>query len=317
MLRIPFLVLAAAMLLATAPPVPANAADTLTIIEPYGAGSATDRIAELLKPALEKQTGRAVKVDHAGEAALDRVAAAAPDGNTVLVIALLPPELNEATGTPGTKLSALTPIAKLTGPASVALVVPQGSPIKTWADFAAAAKARPLSIASPGRINGAGIPIAFMERVLKVHFTDVMAATHDDILDALAKKRADAGFLVTLTLLPGIMAGPPVHPIVTFGGQRNPNLSEVPTFRELIGPQTGEKQHDAITSAIALFGPAGMPPETIKKLVADFSAAAVTAKQGTSIVAKRVPLDVGDAALLNETMARDKAVIKELLPLLH
>ncbi len=226
----------------------------LTIIEPYGPGSVTDRIIEILKPGLEKRSGQPLKVDHAGAEALQRAAAAAPDSGTVLVVDLLSIEIAEATGKPGPKVSSLTPIAKLSGPGSLTLVVPEGSPIHNWADFAAAAKAHPLSIASPGRVSAAGVPIALMEKALGVHFSDVAAANRADILDALATKRADAGFLVTATLLPGPNApAPPVRPIVSFGAKRNPQLSDVPTLQESVG-----KPHNAITSAIAMFGPPAM-----------------------------------------------------------
>jgi tripartite-type tricarboxylate transporter receptor subunit TctC len=310
----------AVMLAATLSAAPVSAADpapALTIFEPYGTGSAADRIIDLLRPSLEKSLKHPVKVEHAGDAALDKTAGAAPDGNTVVVVALLPHEIAEATGKGATKLSALTPVAKLTGPGSGTLVVPKGSPIKNWADFVAAARARPLSIASPGRSSAAGVPIAFMERALNVQFKDVVAPTHQAILDAMAAKSADAAFVVTLTLQPGLLGGPPLHPIVTFGAKRGTILPDVPTFIEAIGPQQGPKQHNAITSAIALFGPPGMQAATIQKLVEDFTEAAKAAKQSGSILAKRVPLEVGDAALLRETMERDKSVIQEVISLLH
>ena len=316
---IPLLTIAVmlAVTLSAAPVSAADSAPALTIFEPYGAGSAADRIIDLLRPSLEKRLKRPLKVEHVGDAALDKTARAAPDGNTVVVVALLPHEIAEATGKGGTKLSALTPVAKLTGPGSVALVVPNTSPIKNWAEFAAAARARPLSIASPGRSSAAGVPIAFMERALNVQFKDVVAATHPAILDAMAAKRADAAFVVTVTLQPGLLGAPPLRPIVTFGAKRAAVLPEVPTFMEAIGPQPGPKQHNAITSAIALFGPPGMQAATIQKLVEDFTEAASAAKQSGSSLANRVPLEVGDAALLRETMERDKSVIQEVVSLLH
>lgn len=315
-LRLPTLLIATLLPVAAIHP-SAAAEPALTILEPYGAGSVADRLIELLQPSLEKQTGRPIKVEHAGDAALDRTAAAAPDGNTVVVVALLPHEIAEATGKPGAKISTLTPVAKLTGPGSVALVVPEASPIRNWADFAAAAKARQLSIASPGRGSVAGVPIAFLERALNVRFGDVAAASYPQILDAMVSKRADAAFMATLTLQPSLMGAPPVRPIVTFGAKRGAILPEVPTLIEALGPRDGPKQHNAITSAIALFGPPGMQPAAIDKLAAEFRAAASAAKQGGSVLARRIPLEVGDAALLRETMERDRNVIREVVQLLH
>ena len=231
----------AVMLAATLSAAPVSAADpapALTISNSMAPVYA-DRIIDLLRPSLEKSLKHPVKVEHAGDAALDKTAASAPDGNTVTVVALLPHEIAEATGKGATKLSSLTPVAKLTGPGSGTLVVPKGSPIKNWADFAAAARARPLSIASPGRSSAAGVPIAFMERALNVQFKDVVAENYQAILDAMAGKKADAAFVVTLTMQPGLLGGPPLHPIVTFGAKRGAILPDVPTFIEAIGPQSG------------------------------------------------------------------------------
>jgi tripartite-type tricarboxylate transporter receptor subunit TctC len=285
----------------------------LTVIEPYGPGSVTDRIVDILKPGLEKRTGQPIKIDHAGPDALQHAVAAAPDSGTVLVVDLLSVEVAEATGKPGPKVSNLTPIAKLTGPGSVTLVVPEGSAIKSWADFAAAAKAGSLSIASPGRVSATGVPIALMEKALGIHFTDVAAATRADILDALATKRADAGFLITASLLsaPGAPA-PPVRPIVSFGAKRNPQLSNVPTLQESVG-----KPHNAITSAIALFGPPEMTATQAATIAADFIAAGKGKDAKAAIAASKIPVQIGDALLLHETMSRDAGVIKRVIDQLH
>jgi tripartite-type tricarboxylate transporter receptor subunit TctC len=317
------LLVGAAAAISVAPAAAAAAdAPALTILEPYGPGSVTDRLIGLLQPGLAKASGQVIKVDHAAgaDAALQQLAAAPADGNTVIVVALLPSEIAAAAGQPGIKLSQLTAIAKLTGPGSVALIVPNASPIRNWAQFAAAARAHPLRVASPGRSSAAAVPLALMERALNVHFTDVEASTRADILDALDAGRADAGFLVSATLLPGplpFMSAPPVRPIVTFGAQRSPALKEVPTFAASIGPQPHARRHNAITSALALFGPPGMKPAAVKRLVAEFAAAETAAKQGGSFVARVIPLSVGNAALLRETMARDQRVIKEVVGYLH
>jgi tripartite-type tricarboxylate transporter receptor subunit TctC len=282
----------------------------LTVIEPYGAGSATDRVLSLYEPGLEKATGHPVAIEHDGAGSLEKIAGAPPNGRTVIVVDLLSVEIAEAAGQGAAKISALTPVAKLTGPGSVALVVPDSSPIKGWADFVAAAKAGPLTIASPGRVSAAGVPLALMEKALGVHFNDVPASTRDDILGALAAKKADAAFLITATLLPGAGAVPPVRPLVTFGAQRNPRLAQVPTFQEQIG-----KPHNSTTTAIAAFGPSGLDAVAVKRLTTAFLDAGRAAKSAPG--ANRLLIDVGDAALLRQTMERDARIIKEVEDLLH
>ena len=299
-----------AVLLLAGPARAANPPAGLTIIEPYGPGSITDRIVGLLKPALEKQTGHPVIVEHDGANSLAKLAAAKPDGHTVIVVDLLSVEIAEAIGK-APRLSALTPVAKLTGPGSVALVVPESSPIKNWADFAAAAKTRTLSVALPGRVSAAGVPLALMEKALGVHFNDVAAADRDTILGALAGKKADAAFLVTATVVPASGApAPPVRPIATFGAQRNPRLPGVPTFQEEIG-----KPRNSTTTAIAAFGPTGLDAVALKRLITAFTAAGQAVK--TQPAAARLAIDVADAGLLRQTMERDSRVIKEVKDLLH
>ena len=292
---------AAVVVLLPAAVLAAELGPALTVVEPYGPGSVTDRIIDILKPGLEKRTGQPVKVGRAADAA--------PDSGTVLVVDLLSVEVAEATGKPGPKVSQLTPIAKLTGPGSVTLVVPEGSAIHNWADFAAAAKAGTVSLASPGRISAAGVPIALMEKALGVRFTDVGAATRADILDALAAKRADAGFLITQGLLatPGTPA-PPVRPIVSFGAKRSPELPDLPTLQESVG-----KPHNAITSAIALFGPPEMKGTQAAAIAADFLAAGKGADAKAAIAASKIRVAIGDGLLLHQTMSRDANVIKRVI----
>jgi tripartite-type tricarboxylate transporter receptor subunit TctC len=312
---------AATICAAAAPAVTARAGETtapMSLLEPYGEGSLTDRVIAVLKPALEKTAGQSVTVEHAGPGSLNQVAHAAPDGRTAVVVGLLPVELAAIRANPGVKVTTLTPIAKLTGPYSVVLVVPDSSPLKNWSDFAAASRARPLSIASPGRDTAAGLAIAMMERVLGVQFNDIIAQQRSEILAALKSNKADAGFLETMTLdaTPQSPA-PPVQPIVTFGAERNPSLDQVPTFQEAIGPQPPDRRHNAITSTVGLFGPPGMKPQVVSRLDTEFTAAGANAERSDAPAASHLSIEIGDAALLRATMARDEAVIKELIGTMH
>ncbi len=164
--------LAAALIAAALLAPLARAADgpNLTIIEPYGMGSATDRVIGLYKPGLKEKGDQpsAYLIEHDGAASLDKLGAAAPNGHTVIVVDLLSVEIAEEAARHGTaKISALTPIAKLTGPDSLALVVPDSSPIKSWADFAAAAKVRPADdLPRPAGGARPPVPLTLMEKAL-------------------------------------------------------------------------------------------------------------------------------------------------------
>jgi len=108
---------------------------------------------------------------------------------------------------------------------------------------------------------------------------------------------------------------PPVWPVVTFGAKRYPALNQAPTFQESIGPQPPNRRYNSITAAIGLFGPPGMKP--VGRLVTEFTAAGAAARQSGAIASSRVPIEIGDDALLRKTMARDHRVMKELASLLH
>jgi len=200
----------------------------------------------------------------------------------------------------------------------VALVVPAGSPIRNWGDFAAAARERPLKLAFPGRTNAVAVPVALMERALGTRFTDIAAPNRQAILAALADNKADGGFLVTDTLLATTNApSPPVRAIVSFGAARNPKLTQLPTFKESIGAQPRDTRHNAITTTLAVFGPGNLDRPTVRHLGADFAFAARTAARNGSMAAAGLRLEFDDATALRQTMARDGRVITEVLDLLR
>lgn len=309
------LVAAVALLAALSLRAAGAAEPPLTLVEPYGPGSITDRFAQAMKPGLEQAMGRTVTVEHAGAepvgALAARIAAAPHDGSVVFLADLLNLELASAAGKSGFNLAELTPIAKLSGAGSVSLVVAEASPIKSWADFAAAAAAGPLAIAHIGRMTTTGVPLALMEKVLGVQFADVVAASRADLLAALADKRAAAGFLVTNMLQPGPDAAP-VRAIVSFGAARSPALPEVPTFQE-----AAHQRKAAITTVIAVFGPGGLDDRTTRRLSSSFAAAARTALHADPQGSRALQLRAGANWLLRETMERDARVIRSLIDLQH
>src|SRR5262249_9515669 len=125
------------------------------------------------------------------------------------------------------------------------------------------------------------------------------------------------GCLVALAIVAPKSPVPPVRPVVTFSAKRYPALNQVPTFQESIGPQPPNRRHNSISAAIGLFGPPGVKPEEVGRVVAEFTAAGAAAGQSGAIASSRVPIEIGDDALLRKTMARDHRVMKELASLLH
>src|SRR5687768_168658 len=120
------------LVLATAAPARSSAAagDVLTIVEPFGPASSVRTALDLLRAPLATSLGRPIElVEEAGEAggrALDRVATALPDGTLLLATQVLSPYATRSDRHPPVSLRDLTPIAKLTGAISAALIVAPG-----------------------------------------------------------------------------------------------------------------------------------------------------------------------------------------------
>lgn len=294
----------------------AAAAAPLTLVEPYGPHSSTDDAASLLRPALARILAAEVAVTQvagdAGGKALARVAAAAPDDGTLLVAQLLSrfSEFPQADAPAAPSYRGMTPVARLTSGISAALVVPHGSPVADWQAFAARARAGEVRLAH-NPIMLFALPLGMLEAHFGTRFGDVLASTRAEVVAALDGGSAEAGFLPTISLLTAD-GRPPLRPILTFGGERNPWFDGVPTFREV-----GSGVRTAITGAIAMFGPPGMAADRQSSLVAAVRAAGEDEQVRRAAAALRYPLQVDGPDLLQEAMDRCARVIRDMRPFLR
>jgi tripartite-type tricarboxylate transporter receptor subunit TctC len=200
-----------------------------------------------------------------GNIALDTAAHAAPDGYTMVL----------ATGAPaiyGFLLGALNydPVADLApvtliGTYPNMLVVSNASPMKSFGDYLAAAKANPgkVTFASPG----VGTPGHLAGELLKqmaginithVPYRGVAAGALSDVITG----RVDAMFNTTGSLLQAARSGQ-VRALAVTSGQRFPTAPEFPTLAE-----SGVPALDA-TSWYAIFVPGKAPAPIVQKMHAD------------------------------------------------
>lgn len=293
----------------------AFAASPVTLVEPYGAESSTGDAASLLRPAMSRILASPVEVRQiagdAGGAALKHVFASAPDGGTLLVTQTLSPYAEtrpEAPNAPSYRT--MTAIAQLTAAISAALVVSHASAIADWAAFERRARDGRLRIAHNPILLFA-LPLGMLEAQFGRRFDDVLASTRAEMIAALDRGTADAGFLPTISLLTPD-GRPPLRPLVTFGGERNAWFSGVPTYREV-----GQGVRTAITGSIALFGPPGMDPAAPSSMLRIVREAAGDAGVIAAAAALRYPLQVGGPDELLLTMDRNARVIRDLQPSLR
>jgi tripartite-type tricarboxylate transporter receptor subunit TctC len=246
---------------------PPNGGENVTIVVPFTAGSGTDVIARLVADHLAKALGRTVIVDNragaGGTLGAAQVAAAAPDGLTLLVHsaghvanAALYPKLKYDT------LKDFAPVALLATLPNV-LVVSPNSKLATVADLVKQAQAQPgkMSYASAGNgsathINAEKFRIAAKLQAMHVPYRGTPPALMD-----VVGGQVDWFFAPLVSAMPLIQDGKLV-PLAVGSANRSPALPKVPTTLEAGYPGSD------YAFWVGLFAPARTPPELVAKLSA-------------------------------------------------
>lgn len=284
---------------------PAN----ITLVEPYGATSSTGTAAALVRGALSKHLRVPVAVrtiaGEAGGKAQDVVAAAPTDGSMLLVTQLLNPWAFKPRAQPAVTLEALDPVVRLTPGLSTVLFVAASSPIRSWEDFASAAKAGRVSLGWNANLIFA-IPVAMMESAFGQRFADVARHDRETMIAAVLDGSAQAALLPSASVLAN-WPDPRLRPLLTFGGARN-KLLDVPTFRE----KHGHGKVQATTGALAVFAPHGTPAPLLTRLRDAFLAAGREATVRKQAAQHHYPLDVAGPEVVRDAMARDARIYRKL-----
>jgi tripartite-type tricarboxylate transporter receptor subunit TctC len=304
--------------LLVAPPAPANAAppgplagQTVTIVEPFGAGSITETVLRLLKPGMERALGARLSIETQrspeGTTAFETVLRAAPDGRTLLAITDATRLFHERLSGSTAKLETMRPVAKLTDGVSLALATAVDSPIQDYQWLFKRMReggARP-SLALYGAASPAGVFAAILEDDIGARFGQRAYQVDPEIVESLRSRRVELGVLPTPALL---NKANNLRGLLTSGAKRHPALPEVPTFVE-----ESLKRKLAFTVAVGLFGPPGMSTDlafAIRKAAAE---AAKSQEVKAAAQAAGLPIAVRNATVLRETMARTQRVIRDLL----
>jgi tripartite-type tricarboxylate transporter receptor subunit TctC len=239
----------------------------------FPAGGGNDAAARIVANRLSEIWGQQVIVENKGGAggnlAFEAVARAAPDGYTMLV------------GFPGLVTNQFLyssinydPVAdfaavSLIGTYGNLLVVPNTSPVRTFQDFLAQARANPgkVTFASPGIGTSphlAGEMLKYKARIdiTYVPYRGVAAGGMSDLIAG----RIDSMFNTTGSLLQAARAGQ-VRGIAVTSAERIATAAEYPTMAE-----SGVPGFD-VTGWYALLAPARTPGDIIKRVNADLATA--------------------------------------------
>ncbi len=238
-----FCVLAAVMLttmvtLVCAQEYPSRA---VTLIVPFPPGGVADNVARPVAQALGKVLGQPLVIENkqgaGGGIGMAQVAKAKPDGYTLLLalssISIIP-EADKVLGrSPMFQLDQLVPIARFTAD-PVVLAVRADAPWKTFADFAAFARANPQKVnyGSSGNYGTMHVPMEMLGAATGAKFTHVPFTGAAPAVTALLGGTLDAVASGPSTVVQHVKAGK-LRVLANWGPERHPALPDVPTLREL------------------------------------------------------------------------------------
>jgi tripartite-type tricarboxylate transporter receptor subunit TctC len=253
---------------------PAFPARPLRIVVPFGAGGVADLTARAVGQKLSEQLGQPVVIDNkpgaGGVAAGEQVARAEPDGHTLLL-------MSNATAVsaglfrklPFDAQKDFAPVG-LIGTFDLALLVPEGSKLRTLADLLTQAKAQPskLNIATVAVGSTQNLAAELFKTTAGIEAQVVPFNGTPAVVTALRSGEVDAAVEILGPVKTQVTAKA-LRALAVFGDKRPAGLPDVPTAAESGGTLSGFQ----VASWNALAAPAGTPREVIARLHRELQAA--------------------------------------------
>lgn len=256
---------------------------TVRVVVPFPPGGASDILARLLTQHISAGTGQNIVIENRPGAGTivgtEQVARSTPDGTTLLIMAnsfVINASLRSTL--PYDPLTSFEHICFLAQSPHV-LVVNAQSPIKTFADFAAQAKAKPgeTTIASVGPATTHHIAIEMLKHSSGLPLTYVSYPGGGQALTNLIGGHLNAVQANHIEVKENL--GRELRGIAVGGRQRLADIPDVPTFAELGFP-------DVIgLGYFGLVAPMGTPKAAVDMIEAQFRAALAVPEISTKLVA--------------------------------
>jgi tripartite-type tricarboxylate transporter receptor subunit TctC len=243
----------------------------LHIFVPYSAGGGVDILARTLGDVVSRQWGQGVVVENrpgaGGVVASQALAAAPPDGYTLIVVAsghATNPFLYEKL--PYDTFKDFTPISLLASSPNI-LLVRADSPFKTVADVIAQAQAKPGSLAYGHAGNGTSTHLAgeLLKNLARININAIPYKGGVPAINDLLGGQIPMSFNNGPESVGQLAAGS-VRALAVTTASRASFLPDVPSMSETVPGYDTEVWW-------GLLGPAGMPPDLVAKLSHDFVAA--------------------------------------------
>jgi tripartite-type tricarboxylate transporter receptor subunit TctC len=246
----------------------------ITLLVSYAAGGSSDMSVRVLAAGAEKILGQPIIVENkgggGGTLALAHIANAKPDGYTICQAAstgiVRTPQLQKVTYKP---LASFTPIMAYVGAHNSGLVVKSDAPWKTMKEFIDYAKKNPgkVKYGTPGAGTAPHHAMEYIAHKDSIKWVHVPFTGSAPAITSLLGGHLTAGS-VGPELVPFAQAGS-LRTLGTHEYKRSPTFPTVPTFKE--------QGYDFVNETVfSIFGPAGLPPDVLKKLETAFTKAMET-----------------------------------------
>lgn len=243
--------------------VSAQTSRTIKIVVPYTPASGPDIVSRLIADQVGRAHGVIMLVENrpGGGTTIgtEAVARAAPDGNTVLLVA------NSFAVNGAFKrgnydvATSFEPVCQLAS-TPILIVARADSPYKSVDDFIAAARARPGALSVAGSPSSA-LQIAYevLKRAANVDLTYVPFGGAGPAVNNLLGGHVTAASADYPTLVPHLKSGA-LRPLVTAAAKRIDSVPDVPTFAEA---GLGKYEDEIFYGVVA---PAKTPADTVRQL---------------------------------------------------
>ena len=239
---------------------------TIRYVVPFAPGGLTDVMARSVGQQLSDRWKVSVVVDNkpggGGQIGADLVAKSPPDGLTLLAITLAhAANVTLLPKSPFNLVKDLRPVALLAG-SPMLVVVPAASPIKSFGDLAAAARARPLNAGSSGNGTPTHLALALFNDLAKTKIQHVPYKGGAPSITDLIGGQLDVIFSNFPESVAHVKSGK-LRAIAICSAARHAALPDVPTTAEAGMPAL------LVENWTAMMAPAGTPDAVIERLDAE------------------------------------------------
>jgi tripartite-type tricarboxylate transporter receptor subunit TctC len=262
---------------------------TVTIVVPYTAGSGPDLLARTIGEGLQQRWNQPVVIENkpgaTGNIGAQAVARAAPDGNTLLLVANpFTANVSLLKSVPYDPVKSFAPIV-MVATGSLALVVHPSLPANSTKEFIEHVRARPgqLNYSSPGVGGPHHLAMELLKLAAKIDIKHVPYKGMAGAMQDLVGGHVSAGFQSVQVALP-LVESNQLRMLAVASKDRAPVAPNVPTFLE-------EGLSVEIELWFGILAPAGTPSgivdrynREINELIRVVSIGEKLAKQGLTIV---------------------------------